>query len=293
MKLHYPAAVVVLVRNEQHERRLELVLSICVRDRAVESCRKDCLEFLLAGEDALYCVEAVVAELAAVSRKEVHALLEGSFEVSKCVNLHARSFAELCDILRPSGLLDVHSLIGSPCRKNFRLEAGVCGDLLVPLEGVHRIVSGADSLDVALGDEVSCSEVGAVKSLVAEIPDFLSSFCAQDSLIAEVLAKLKMAPVVQWVSYCTANNLCPFRELFVLVCVSRDEFLRDSCTAHEPPLVVISAEPHLSDALVVKVLVDFLRVQVAVVVDDRAGSCRLVKELFSCLGVEQEIFVHK
>ena len=76
--------------------------------------------------------------------------------------------------------------------------------------------------------------------------------------------------MVEGIPYCASNNLSPLHEFVVRVSIPRDESLVDPCAPHQPPLVVISAEPDLCDAVIVEILPDLFGAYVAVVIDDGA-----------------------
>ena len=102
-----------------------------------------------------------------------------------------------------------------------------------------------------------------------------------------------MTPVIQWIADCLLKSLCPLLELLSVSCISCDVLLVDTVRTHLTPLVVIAAKPYLSDVLKLAVLIDFLRVDMAVIVDDRHIFCVIMEQLFCCVSCQKEIFSHK
>ena len=89
------------------------------------------------------------------------------------------------------------------------------------------------------------------------------------------------------------HRFSPLLELFTIRLVACDVLLRYAVCSHLTPLIMVSAEPYLENVVELSVLCDFLRIDMAVVVEDRCilGVC--VVELDRCRVLQHEILVHE
>ena len=167
----------------------------------------------------------------------------------------------------------------------------------MPLEGVDRVIGGADELYVRLLDDVPYGHGWIVELLVAEVPYFLGGIAVQIALVAEVLTKLEVRPVVERVTDELRKGLCPHLELLAVRLISGDVLLRYAVDTHLSPLVVVTdwwlSEPYLVDVIVALIRCDVLRIDMTVVIENRCLLCDLVIELLRYIGREQEVLVHK
>ena len=58
----------------------------------------------------------------------------------------------------------------------------------------------------------------------------------------------------------------PFEELLLVGSIAGDVFLIHATGTHETPFVMVSTKPYLGDILKLTVLIDFLRIDVAVII---------------------------
>ena len=89
------------------------------------------------------------------------------------------------------------------------------------------------------------------------------------------------------------HDLGPGLELLEVIGVAGDKALLHAGRPHDPPLVVVAAEPDLGDVLELPVLRDVLGRQVAVVVEDRHLAGVLVVQPLRGLAAQQEILSHE
>ena len=78
-----------------------------------------------------------------------------------------------------------------------------------------------------------------------------------------------MAPVEQGVADSLAQALSPFAELLVIGSVTGDVLFVHTARTHETPLVVIAAQPYLSDVVELTILSNLLGIDMAMVVQNR------------------------
>ena len=111
--------------------------------------------------------------------------------------------------------------------------------------------------------------------------------------VAEVALQLQVAPVVQRIADKLFQGLCSFLEFFPVGGVAGDVLFFHTVTAHDAPLVVVAAQPDLSDVLKPAILPDLLGIDVAVVVQDRhLGRVIMIQNLRGVVG-QQEVLIHK
>ena len=112
--------------------------------------------------------------------------------------------------------------------------------------------------------------------------------------LAKVALKLQVAPLKDGVANAATQGLGPLLELLASRGVASDKTLVDAVGAHQAPLVVVAAQPNLGDVLETLVLPNLLGRNVAVIVDDGHALGKVVEQLLTGLGAQQEILiVHK
>ena len=222
-----------------------------------------------------------------------HALFQRRLQVREGVDFHLRRLFQLLDVRHEIRLLNVDRLVRAPCGQHVRLEGLVRQQLLVILQRIHRVVSGADGFDIAHGNQAARGVAGLLQRLVSEVPHFVSGLGAQRAMIAKEALQFQMRPVVQRIADCLADNFRPLAELLVVARAAGNVVFIHARAAHQAPLVVVAAQPDLRDVLEALVFPNFLGADVAVVVDDGAGRGIVVVELARRLGVQQEILIHE
>ena len=90
-----------------------------------------------------------------------------------------------------------------------------------------------------------------------------------------------------------ADGLRPFLELLPVGSIPGDEPFLLARRAHQPPLVMVAAQPDLCDVFKLPILVNLAGIQMAMVVNDRLFFGVLVVEMFCGLGVQEKILIHK
>ena len=252
-------------------------------------------------------VQPVVRGTAPHLHKELQALVQRFDDAVGAGELAADDFFQLMNILGKAGLADVQRLVGAEGRRDRDLDRGVVFDLLVPFQAVDGVVGGAHHGDVALLDQAAHRQLGVVlQFFIAQVPDLLRGLAVEHALIAEVFLQLQVAPGVHRVADAHLQRLGKFLEALAVGFVAGDVFLRHAVGAHHAPLVVVAkivvaavgqhlvaAQPYLGDVLKAAVLIDLLRGDVAVVVDDGQLGRVIVVQMLRGGGVQQKVFVHK
>ena len=252
-------------------------------------------------------VQAVVRSAAAHLDEEFQALFQGADNAVGAGKLAAHDLFQLVDVVGEALLADVQGLVGAEGRSDDDLDGGVLLDLLVPLEGVNGVVGGTDHGDVALLDQAADGQFRVVlQLLVAEVPDFLGSLAVQHALIAEVLLQLEVAPGIHRVADGHFQALGKLLEALAVGLVAGDILLGHAVGTHHAPLVVVTevvvaavgqdlmaAQPDLRNILKTAVLINFLRGNMAVIVDDGQLGRIIMVQVLRGGGLQQKVLIHK
>ena len=99
--------------------------------------------------------------------------------------------------------------------------------------------------------------------------------------------------MIERVSHCVRNSLCPLLEFLIAAARSCDVLLRHTVASHGSPLVVVASEPDLCQVLELMVACNHFRDKVAVIVDDRHLLRTLVIKFAGEIIREHEIVVNE
>ena len=155
----------------------------------------------------------------------------------------------------------------------------------MPLQRINRIIGGADQGNIALLDQITNAHGRLLQFFIAQVPYFISGILVQNAGVTEVSLQFQMAPVEQGVADSLAQALSPFAELLVIGSVTGDVLFVHTAGTHETPLVVIAAQPYLSDVVELTILSNLLGIDMAMVVQNRCFFCVVVEQLFSGLSL--------
>ena len=78
-----------------------------------------------------------------------------------------------------------------------------------------------------------------------------------------------MTPVYHRIPDCTRQCFGKFLEFFPVISVTGDKMLIDSVGTHQPPFIMVAAEPKLGDILKTAVFPDFLGIDMTVIINNR------------------------
>ena len=293
VQLHGPVQLLVLGGEEQQAGGLVLVDLLTGQGLAGSLPGEDGLHLGIGRRLVHDVVQAMVGQAAVVGMEELHPLGQGFLHVGEGLDLYAGGGSQLADVFHELGLFDVHGLVGTPGGPHVGLEGLVGQQLLMVFQVVDGIVRGADGLHVAHFDQAAHGVPRGLQLGVGQVPHLVGGLCGQRALIAEEPLQLQVRPVVQGVADGLADHLGPLAEFLVVAGVAGDVLLLHAGAAHQTPLVVVAAQPHLGNVLIAQVVPDLLGADVAVVVDDRALGGILMIEHAGSFRVEQEILVHE
>ena len=150
----------------------------------------------------------------------------------------------------------------------------VCGTYDIYIEFSHKSLTS-----VFLSLEFCCTLIinGACSPRVKGLIDVESS------------RKLEVGPVIKRVPHRVWDSLRPFLEFLVAAAVSCYVFLQNSVASERSPFVVVSTQPQLSDVAELIVVGDHLRLQVAVIVNDRQLLRKIVIQALRGFGAKHEV----
>ena len=261
----------------------------------------------LRGIDKRHIVKAVVGGAAAHLHKELQPFLQRFLHAAHALELAAHDGLQLVDVLDKAGLVDVQRLVRAEGGGDNDLDRSVLLDLLVPLQAVDGVVGRADHRDVALLDQAAHGHLGVVFQLfVAQVPDLFGRVAVEHAVIAEVFLQLQVAPGIHRVANGHFQRLGKLLEALAVGLVAGDVLLRHAVGTHDAPLIVVAeiivgpvgqhlmaAQPNLGDVLKAAVLIDLLRRNVAVIVDDGQVRRVVMVQMTRGGGIQKEILVHK
>ena len=191
--------------------------------------------------------------------------------------------------------MNVVCLIGAHGRQHLEGFAFL-GELLMEVQVIHRIISGAHGIHAHAAQEGATREILALELFVALVVNGARSAPGQCLGDAEVAAKLHMGPQLHGAAYGFLHGFRVGIELVPRVAVAGDQFLGHAVGAFQTPLVVITivvaiGEPSGHDIREIRILADLLRVQMTVIVNHGHGFGMVVEQILRQIGGQQEIVV--
>ena len=142
--------------------------------------------------------------------------------------------------------------------------------------------------------------------VVAEVPDLLGGLAVQHALIAEVLLQFEVAPGIHRIADGHFQALGKLLEALAVGLVTGNILLGHTVGAHHTPLVVVTevvvaavgqdlmaAQPDLRNILKTAVLINFLRGNMAVIVDDGQLGRIIMVQVLRGGGLQQKVLIHK
>ena len=293
MELHYPVQTMIFLADKDHEGCLILCRFTSGKLAACQTFCEDFFDFFIGCRSIHYIIKTVVGNAAASLIEVFHAVYDRFFEISEALNGNAAHFGELCNVIQEGRLFDIGSLVRAPCRQYLHVEGLICLDLFVPFQRIYRIVGGAYECDAGAFDQLACAHIRLCQLFIAEVPYFFRGVCAEMSGVAEISLQLQMGPVIQRIADQLFQRLRPFLKFLARRSVAGDVIFLYAVGAHLTPLIMVAAKPHLSDVFEMLVLRDLLRIEVAVVVEDRHNLSVVVIQFLCGFCGKQKILVHK
>ena len=288
MQLHHEPTGGIGAPEREQQRGLELLFLIRRRFFAAQTLLEDRLDLRLRRRRIGHGRHAVVGNTAAQCAKIVQSLDQLLFEFAK-----APGAAETREIGKVVRLFDPQRLVRAEARQHLDGKALVRSERAMPFETVRRVVGRAKRRDTRAQDQLPRAHIRLRELIVAELPDLLGRIAGERALIAEVAPQLKVAPMIKRISDRKGERLRPLLKLLTVGGVAGDEALLHTGRAHQTPFVVVAAEPYPGDIFKAPILVDLLRIEVAVIVDDRKLFGHIVIEVLRRLRGEQKVLVQK
>ena len=303
MNLHDDVLLVILSRKGKEDIGLVLIRFLAGQLLAGHRLYEDTVSLCLIAGSEGNVVKTVIGCAASVSLEEINTLVQCADDIGNVIHGMANDLGKLGHVVGEALLLNIHGLVGAEGRADLEAKIRDLRKLLMPLQRIDRIIGGSDELNIGLTNDAANSQVRVIlKELGCFVPDFLCILGSQSLLDAEILLQLQIAPVVHRIADGHLKSLCKSKELLIGLCIAGYEVLRSAVAAHHSPLVVIAeiravcaaaAEPDLCDVVVAAILIDLLRRDVAVIIDDRKLLTVIMKQVPGCFIVEHEILVHK
>ncbi len=238
-------------------------------------------------------VKAMVGDPAAMVGKVGNPVCQCAAHIPDRVDGEADHLFQLRHISGEGFLVCPHGLIGPESGQHHGRGGGIGGQQLMGFQIVHGIIGGADHLDVGFADNAPRCHIGLRQNGVAFVVDFHGVVAVQRLCDAEVALQLQMGPMIQGVADEIGNGLGPFLEFLGGRSLTGDVIFGNAAGTHGAPLVVVTAQPNLSNVLELTVLGDLSGVDVAVIVKYGCVLCVVVEQLLRCLCFQQKVFVHK
>ena len=238
-------------------------------------------------------LDTVVRKLATILCEEVVTLLKSINHILESSDGNTSYFAKLIDIFSIVWLLDVHSLVRTPCRNHLNLETTLAS-LLVVAKVVDWIICSTYALYIIMTHQTTSAKLWLQQFLVTLVINLTCCLWRKKLIDTESSLKLKVSPMIKRVAESIRYGLSPLLKLLPVRCIlSCTETLINTISTHSTPLVVVATKPKLCDALKLVVVSNHLRNQMAMVIDDRHLSRMIVKQILCSLCIQQEVFIHK
>ena len=133
---------------------------------------------------------------------------------------------------------------------------------------INEIVCCTDHIDIGFSDEISHVEIFSSDDRIGFVPDHLRIFLVYGIFYPEVHLQFQMGPVIQRISYGVGNGFTESLEFFEIGLGPCDVFFTESHASHGSPLVVVSAQPDVSDVSESRIFSDHLGIQMTMIVID-------------------------
>ena len=158
-------------------------------------------------------------------------------------------------------------------------------------QAVHRIVRGANDLDLEFLQYGLRGQFGGGQFFVRLFPDFVGGFFVEQLGNAEITLQFQMRPVIERIAERVRHGGRPGFELVKWTGAARAKTFRDAVGAHGAPFVMVAFQPDFKKVFELAVGGDVARRNVAMVVKNRLVLGVLVVKFAGRFGAQQKIFV--
>ena len=289
MELHHPAPLGVLPGAVEQQGRLITLDLLLGEGLSPPGLFQGCSGHAVGHWAANQGVQAVVSAAAAVGVKVGDPFRQCLFHLIDGAQGAACRPLQPLDVGGKPRLLNVYRRVRPETGQHLHGEALVRRQLLVVGKVGAGVVGGADHLHVALKDQPPGSQGGVGAQLVVALfPHLPGCSAGKEPLIAKVVFQLQVAPLHHRVSNGPGQGFGKLFELLPTGALPGDKILLHTVPPHQPPLVVVSSQPHLGQVVEPPVLPNLFGVNVAVVVRNGHPLGILVVEFLAGLRVQQE-----
>ena len=283
MELHYPAFFPVFRSQEQHKGCFKLGSVFFGNRCSGQGSLENFLYFFLRSRHIHHIVQTMIRNQAAHAVEEFHSLLQGFFQICEGLDLHAGNFCQFPDIFLIAWFFQIHSLIWPPCRKNLYVKRLILFNYFMPFQVVYRIICSTQKGNIGLFDQVPHAHGIFLKLCITQIPYLFCCLAVENAGIAKKSLQLQMTPVEQRISDCLFQSLCPLLKFLSVRCIPGYIILFYSVRTHLTPFVMVAPQPYLGNILKFSVFGDFLRINMAMIIQYRNLCRKIVVQLFGCL----------
>ena len=154
-------------------------------------------------------VHAVIGQTAALRMEKVVTLSQRGDERGKAVDVHVAGSGKLFHpLVETGGLMDRQRLVGPERRQHFRRMA-LGRKRAVMFQIVHRIVRGADNLDLEFPQDALRGQLRRGQFFICLLPDFIGGLFVEQFGNAEITLQFQMRPVIERIAQRVRNGFCP------------------------------------------------------------------------------------
>ncbi|MNV59154.1 hypothetical protein D3C71_1515640 [compost metagenome] len=102
-----------------------------------------------------------------------------------------------------------------------------------------------------------------------------------------------MCPMIERIPDNPRNGSRPCQELFIVTSITSNELLLYTICPHHSPFVMVAIKPSFGNIVERLVLINLLRTEVAMIVDNRHIFRMIMKQLNGGLARQQEVLIHE
>ena len=158
---------------------------------------------------------------------------------------------------------------------------------------IRRILRRTERIHVGLFDERLRRMLSIGQRVQSFRPNCLGIHFIQCLSDSEIALKLQMRPMENRISRRIGQRSGKCHKTLFIAALTGNERFRFAVLPHQPPLVMVVAQPNLGDILRGAVLPNIFGTQVTMIIDNRHMLCVLMIQPLGRLIFKQEMFIHK
>ena len=177
-------------------------------------------------------------------REVIQTFGQRGLQIGETTDVGIGHFRQLRHVVVERGLLNVKGFVRAPAWQHFDIKRGVFGDNGMMLQGVNRIVGGADHPHVHLLHDAARGEVILRQERIALVPDFIGGrWGEQFAGDAKRATQLKVRPVIERVTDGVRDGRRPGVKLLAIGRIAGAQALSHAVGAHRTPFVMVTLQP--------------------------------------------------